>query len=124
MMGLIPLDDRVRQERRLLESLARLPTHGVKVKIVDDEPPRCNGHGVVSLPKRLFEPGRERELILVWNHELRHALDFNLYVNWNEISLEDEDIRRLRDRLEERADRAEANTGLAVDPHWRVDSDI
>jgi len=108
----------------LLESLARLPTHGVKVRIVDDGGPRCNGQAVVSLPKSLFEPGQERKLILVWNHELRHALDMNLYVNWNEISLEKEDFRRLRDRLEERAWRAEVNTGLAVDPNWQVDSDI
>jgi len=123
-MGLIPIGDRARQERRLLESLACLPTHGVRVEIVDDGNPCCDGQGVVSLPKTLFEPGQERKLILAWNHELRHALDVRLYVNWREISLQGEDFERLKDRLEERAYRAEVNTGLAIDPHWRLDFDI
>jgi hypothetical protein len=129
---LIPLNDWARYHRKLLESLARTSTEGVSVEIVDDPQPLCNGTGVVRLPKSLFEPGNERELILTWTHELAHArdcIDHGEYVRQvlrgNGQYADADEIEALKNRLEKRALRAEQNTGLRLDdPDWWIDRSI
>ncbi len=112
-MRLKPLNDRARQERRLLESLAHTSTEGVRVIVGDGPDPSCNSDGVVHLPARLFESGKERELILAWVHELTHARDFIMGVL---VDLK---------TMERRAERAEQNTGLRLDdPDWWIDRSI
>jgi hypothetical protein len=112
-MGLIPLNDLARYNRRLLETLAHTSTEGVKVIISDDPQPSCGSAGEVRLPKSLFEPGNERELILTWRHELTHARDF--------VSGALVDVKT----MEKRAERAEQNTGLRLDdPDWWIDRSV
>ncbi len=119
-MGLIPLNERAREERRLLESLAHLPTQGVRVIIVDEKiSPKCDITSTIHLPKFLFEPGNERDLILNWRHELQHARDLLDHVDVANITAET--FSELRPVLEKRAKNAERHTGLANDPDWLVD---
>lgn len=129
-MRLIPRNDRARQERSFLESISHLPTHGVSVSIGPYKIPECFGDGEIRLPEGLFQSGKERELILVWRHELQHARDFldNSEVI-QEACAQDEEkgtsqIQKILDRMEKRADRAEHHSGLGVDPHWETDRGV
>jgi beta-lactamase regulating signal transducer with metallopeptidase domain len=108
-----PLNDRARQERRLLEALAHTSTEGVKVIVSDDPQPSCSSEAEVRLPASLFEPGNERELKLALVHELQHARDF--------IDGALVDFRT----MEKRAERAEQNTALRLDdPDWWIDRSV
>ena len=124
-MRLKPLNDRARQERAPFEPISSLPTDGVSVEILEDGQGGCYGDGRIHLPKRLFEPGNERELILTWNLELRHSRDFldNIECILDVLGRGEDnaDLKELQRRLE---DRAEQNTGLMVDPNWFIDRGI
>lgn len=110
-MRLKPANELARRYIKELESIAHLPTAGVSVFVsTEDTDPKCDGYGRIVLPLKLFAPGKEKDLVTAFRHELQHARDFLDSIHCDE--LDEEDYKRVLASMEKRAIKAETKTNF------------